>query len=410
MQVVILAAGENSRFFPLNATQNKGAISLLGKPLIVRTLESLKTHGATSVIIVIGHRDEAEGGLKERVETAAVDIPITFVSLEAGQGMGNALLAAKDHLEERFAVIGPYQINAGELLEKMWRLSPHNVLSIATTNEPWNYGIVTLDGDRITGVVEKPTAGTEPSNFKLLSIYVLNQNYLKNLVAAAPEHYSFEVALNQLFQQESVPALKIDDNPLTLKYAWHIFDVVNRLFTEMPSFTSPTAKVAETAVIDESHGPVFIEAGAVVGHAAKVVGPCYLGKNTLVGDFSFVRGSVVEEKAQVGANTEVVRSVLFEGSTLHYGYLADSILGRKVKVGAGLITANKRLDRQNIQMHIKDAKIDAGRNALGIIVGDKASLGIRVSTMPGICIAAESQIYPGVTLTKNTKYQEIVTS
>ncbi len=55
--VVILAAGENSRFFPLNQTTHKGALSLLGKPLIVRTLENLEENGFEHIVIVVSKKD-----------------------------------------------------------------------------------------------------------------------------------------------------------------------------------------------------------------------------------------------------------------------------------------------------------------------------------------------------------------
>lgn len=62
--------------------------------------------------------------------------------------------------------------------------------------------------------------------------------------------------------------------------------------------------------------------------------------------------------------------------------------------GRGFIVANKRLDRANIKVLVKKEKIDSEINNLGVMIGDKSSLGINVSSMPGSIIGPESLIYP----------------
>jgi len=125
-----------------------------------------------------------------------------------------------------------------------------------------------------------------------------------------------------------------------------------------------------------------------------------------VGDYSFVRGSSLEEGVVVGANTEVVRSILFENSSIHYGYIADSILGQKTTIGAGIITANKRFDRKNIRVKINGNTIESGLKSLGIITGHNTTIGIRVNSMPGILIGKDTTIYPGATINKNIDEDE----
>ena len=137
------------------------------------------------------------------------------------------------------------------------------------------------------------------------------------------------------------------------------------------------------------------------GDFVKIIGPTYIGDNSLIGDYSFVRLSSIEANSTVGANTEVVRSIIMENSSLHFGYLADSIVGQNVKIGAGLITANKRLDRENIKTKIKAEMMSTNLRALGTIIGHGANLGIRVNTMPGVMIAAYSKIMPGSVVSKN---------
>lgn len=394
-QVLIIAAGSNSRFFPLNQRTHKGGISLGGQPLLAQTLTNLHEHGFDEVILVVSSKDLHGQGLSGHIPTDFLGMNLTFAEQVEAKGMGDAILGIQEMITGRFAVISPYHTQAGRILTQMVDRPEPCVVAVTETSSPWNYGIVSLQEDKAVALIEKPPQGTEPSNLKLSSLYVLSPEYLTVLASVPAEEYNFENALNQVMGQSDVGVVRLDQSPPSLKYPWQLFDFQSQLFASMRSYRSPDALIDQSAVIDETHGPVFIEAGVRIGHAAKIVGPCYLGKKALVGDFSFIRGSSVEAEAQIGANTEVVRSILLEKASLHFGYLADSIVGTEAKIGAGLITANKRLDRQHIVVEVKGKKVDVGRNNLGVIVGDGANVGIRVSTMPGVLIGAGAIIFPG---------------
>lgn len=405
-QVLIIAAGSNSRFFPLNQKTHKGGITLGGQPLLAQTLTNLHEHGFDEVVLVVSAKDLNGQGLSSHIPTDFLGMHITFAEQVTAQGMGDAILGVQATITDRFAVISPYHTQAGQILSQMVSHPEPCVVAVTQTSSPWNYGIVSVSNDKAVSLIEKPPQGTEPSNLKLSSLYVLSPAYLESLAATPPEEYSFETALNQVMQTSDVGVVQLESSPPSLKYPWQLFDFQAQLFAAMKSFRSPDALIDQSAVIDETHGPVLIEAGARIGHAAKIVGPCYLGKDVLVGDFSFVRNSSVEAGSHIGANTEVVRSIILEKASLHFGYLADSIVGSEVKIGAGFITANKRLDRRNIAVEVKNKKVDVGRNNLGVIIGDGANVGIRVSTMPGVLIGSGAAIFPGSILYNRVDHQQ----
>lgn len=406
--VVITAAGSNSRFFPLNTQIHKGAITLVGESFVARTLKNLESRGFSKVIIIESPRDQESGSLKKAVKLAHTNLDVEFVVQKEAKGMGDAILTAKHLLTDRFFVIFPDLINAGELANQMLAAESRSVVCTASTNEPWLYGIVEIENGFAKAVEEKPAKGQEKSNQKINGCYLLDHKMIEILENLPEAEYNFEEALNHLFNQEPVRAIELKESLFSLKYPWHLFKFQQTLFDHLSSKIDPTAQVAKTAVLDDSHGPIVIEAGARVGDFAKLVGPIYLGKNTLVGDYSFVRGSSLEEKSVVGANTEIVRSVILENSTIHFSYLADSIIGPNNQIGAGLITANKRLDRETIKTMVKGIKTDTGLGALGIITGESAKLGIGLNTMPGVLIGAEAMVHPGVTLAKNVEHNETI--
>ena len=406
--VVILAAGQNSRFFPFNTKTHKGNLELLGQPIIFRTLRNLESNGFRDVVIVVSEKDDGGQGLSKLLENFHSDLAINLVTQKEATGMGDALLAAQDFLKDQFLVIRPGLIKAGEISQELLAKNEPIVLCGIKTKEPWLYGIFELEADRAVGLIEKPKKGSEPSNLKIELIYLLNQNFLQVLKEIETQEYAFEVALDKLLKQKAVPLVTFDTEFPSLKLPWQLFDFQKELLINQESFIDPTAEIAPTAVIDETDGPVYIDTGAKVGHAARIVGPSYLGKNSLVGDFSFVRQSSLEQGSVVGANSELVRSIIMRESTYHFGYIADSIIGQNVEIGAGIITANKRLDRELVKTKVKDELMSSERPALGAIIGHHAKLGISVRTMPGVIIGSEAIIHPSVTVKKNVGHKEII--
>ncbi len=408
--VVILAGGDNTRAFPFNIDTHKSGITLLGKPLLHHTLHNLAAHGYTKAVVVVGTKDADGRGMSGDATTAQTGVEVKWVTQPIAKGMGNAVLLAQAALEkgQPFAVISPYHFRAGEVLDELLTLPHPNAVCCQETAEPWDYGILEVENNELKGIVEKPAPGTEPSKLKIETIYLLNDAFLDILSQRPDEEYNFESALDVLAKQQPVAVHQLKHPVQSLKYGWHLFPIFHQLLEGRTSNTAASAQIAETALLDDSHGPIIIAEGARINDFAKVVGPAYIGENALVGDYSFIRESSLEANASVGAKTEVVRSIVMPKASVHFGYLADSILGPGAKVGAGIITANKRLDRQTIQVTIKGKRVDTRMKALGILVGARAQLGIRVSTMPGICIGAEALVYPHQVLTHNIDHKEVV--
>lgn len=408
--VLILAAGENSRFFPLNQTTHKGALTLLGKPLIVRTLENLELNGCEHAVIVVSQKDFDGAGLSGFLSQYTFrKLKVEFCLQEKARGMGDAVLAAKHLIHGQFAVTFPSNLLSGDVISHLIDdAAAGGAIAVGYTDKPWLYGIVTMDGKKVTGITEKPEPGTEKSNLFATGMYLLSHEYLAFLQDIPEEEYAFELALDKYLQVFDVNAVEQTAQTPSLKYPWHLFEFQKVLFETLPSYVSPYAKVAKTAVLDESKGHIYIENGATIGHAVKIVGPAFIGKDVFIGDFSLVRASSFEEGSSVGVHSDVTRSIVMEHSSMHNGFLGDSIIGRDVKIGAGLITSNRRMDRSPISIVIKENRVDTGSTYMGTVIGDSAKIGVRVNIMPGKCIGCRSIIYPGITIWENVPHDATV--
>lgn len=407
--VVILAGGENSRFFPFDVDIRKTGMILMGEPFVLRTLKNLVSAGFHHVVFVYNPQEGDTGGIKDLIQQTNLDLDVDWVKQPEAKGMGHALSLAQEFLRSsRFAVISPYHFQIGQTLREMMAQPTEIVLCATPTEEPWNYGILEVENNLLVGIVEKPAPGREPSNLKVQTAYLLNRDFLNSLADQADDQYNFEATLDVLAKQELITVYDLTSPLLTLKYPWHLFAFQDSLFQTLKSSRSPEADISHTAVIDDSQGPVVISKGALIKDFAKIVGPAFIGEDVLIGEYSFIRESSVEKNSTVGAYTEIVRSIIMLNSSLHQSYVADSIIGSHNHVGAGLITANRRLDRGSIPVEVKGKKVDSGRTRLGVMTGPHSNIGIQIATMPGICIGAHTSIFPGQTLYQNVPHQQEV--
>jgi bifunctional UDP-N-acetylglucosamine pyrophosphorylase/glucosamine-1-phosphate N-acetyltransferase len=405
--VVIICGGASSRLFPLNL-RNKAYLKLFGAALISRTVANLQIDGFENFVLVVPQADEGGQQLLNLLKNDGVDVTKIKITIQPeAKGMGDAVLQAKQYLTDRFFVLYPYHINVATALNQSLAKKESAVICSITTDNPWNYGIITLKDNRAIGLIEKPTSGDEPSNQKV-SLYLLNQEFLKILTALPEAEYNFEDALNQLMQTSEVGVTKLDESPVTLKYPWHLFDIQSYFFSQLKSHRGQNLNIAPTAVIDETKGSVWIDDNVVIGHCAHIVGPVYLGKDVKIGDFTLIRESSIESESKIGSHTDLVRSIILSKTSIHYSYVGDSIIGNEINVGAGLLTGNKRLDGQNVKVDVKGQKIDSLHRKLGVIIGDHANLGIGVKTMPGVCLGVGSVIFPNQTIFNNVDHRAVL--
>lgn len=166
------------------------------------------------------------------------------------------------------------------------------------------------------------------------------------------------------------------------------------------------SRIAKSAVILENvvvRDPVWIEEGVVVHPFSIVIGPVYLGKNTVVGNFTQLRDSLIGDGCLVGERTSVVRSVIGAGCSFHINYVGDSLLAEGVDMGGRAGTANHRLDGLSIKSSVSGVREDTQMEKLGAIIGKRTIFGGHSSTMPGIKVGENCMIYPNIELFRDVQ-------
>lgn len=401
MQAIILAAGENSRFWPLNY-QHKSLIKIMGWPLIWYTIESLKKAGIKDIIIVQNPNREVEEELKKY----HLKLNIKYVVQRKPRGMGNALFQARDLLKGQFFVLDPYHFELKELLKLMITKSRKTraklILIGKKTDQPQDYGILKFKRDKALNLIEKPKKGKEPSNIRIVGIYLLPIEFFRYYQKVKRNIYDYEDALRLYMKKNNVKIVRTNQETISLKYPWHLFELNKYLMDKyLKQKIAKTAKIAKNVVIN---GKVYIGENVKIYEGAVIKGPCYIGDNCIIGNNSLIREYTnLENNSLIGAFAEVTRCIFQDDCHTHSGYFGDSIFGRGCKIGAGTITANVRFDREEIKVKIKNKKVKTRLNSLGVIVGENTKIGINVSLMPGVLIGSDCIIGPHSLVMGNIK-------
>ncbi|MFZ2964665.1 MAG: UTP--glucose-1-phosphate uridylyltransferase GalU [Rhodoglobus sp.] len=218
-KAVIPAAGLGTRFLPATKAMPKEMLPVVDKPAIQYVVEEAVAAGLTDVLMITGrnknalenHFDrmteleatlEQKGDLDklQKVEFSNDLADIHYVRQGDPRGLGHAVLRAKMHVgDEPFAVLlGDDLIDSRDvLLARMIEQQAAKDATIIALLEvdPASahlYGIATVeptdqdDVVRVTGLVEKPPAGTELSNYAVIGRYVLKPEIFELLEHTAP--------------------------------------------------------------------------------------------------------------------------------------------------------------------------------------------------------------------------------
>lgn len=135
-------------------------------------------------------------------------------------------------------------------------------------------------------------------------------------------------------------------------------------------------------------GEVVVGEGTRIEPGAVIVGPAIIGDGCEIRSHAYIRPFViVGDDAIVGHACEVKSSYLFpESQVPHFAYVGDSILGYRAHFGAGVKTANVKINNEPIDVTIHGRRIATGLEKFGAILGDWAEVGCNSVLNPGTLI------------------------
>jgi len=147
-------------------------------------------------------------------------------------------------------------------------------------------------------------------------------------------------------------------------------------------------------------GPVSVAPGCRIEPGVVLRGPLIIGEGCEIRTGAYLRGGVVlGRNCIVGAHTEIKRAILLDGAHApHQNYVGDSILGRRVNLGAGTILSNVKNIGREVTFPHAGTVIRTGLRKFGSVLGDDCKTGCNSVLNPGILLGPGSVTYPCVCL------------
>jgi len=177
---LILCGGEGTRMRPITYETPKALVPVQGKPLVEHMFDLLKKYGVSDVILSVGYLKEKI--IAEKSNWSKLGLTISFVEETAPMGTGGPLRLAKDRLARTFIVSNGDElkdINIMDMHEAHKRNRALATIALTTIEDPSQYGVARLEGERIIEFVEKPKKGKEPSKLINAGFYIMEPEVLE---------------------------------------------------------------------------------------------------------------------------------------------------------------------------------------------------------------------------------------
>jgi UDP-N-acetylglucosamine diphosphorylase / glucose-1-phosphate thymidylyltransferase / UDP-N-acetylgalactosamine diphosphorylase / glucosamine-1-phosphate N-acetyltransferase / galactosamine-1-phosphate N-acetyltransferase len=153
------------------------------------------------------------------------------------------------------------------------------------------------------------------------------------------------------------------------------------------------AEVEPGVVMDTRHGPIRLDDGVRVEGPARLVGPLYVGRDSMV-----LGGHVAT--SSLGPMCKVRGELswsVFLGwdNKAHDGYVGHAMLGRWVNLGAGTTNSDLKNTYGTIRVWTPDGEQDSKLVKVGCFLGDHVKIGVGTLLNTGTVIGAGSNVFGG---------------
>ena len=431
---VILAAGKGTRMY---SNKPKVLHTLAGRPMAKHVIDTCEGLGAKNIHLVYGH-----GG--DQMQAELGQERVTWVLQAEQLGTGHAVSQASPEFSDDEKVLilyGDVPLISAETVENLLDAQPTGGIALLTVvlDNPMGYGRIIRRNGPVIAIVEQKDATEEQKLIKEINTGVMvatggdlkrwlsalkNENaqgeyYLTDIIAAAHDEGRAVEAVHPVSPIE-VEGVNDRAQLARLERAFQLAQA-QKLLEQGVMLRDPSRfdlrgslqcgmdiEIDVNVIIE---GNVTLGDNVVIG-AGCVLKDCEIDDNTIVRPYSVIEGATIGEDCTVGPFTrlrpgaelcndahvgnfvEVKNVRLGEGSKAnHLTYLGDAEIGKRVNVGAGVITCNYD-----------------GANKFKTVIGDDVFVGSDSQLIAPITIANGATVGAGSTVTKDISENELYIS
>jgi glucose-1-phosphate thymidylyltransferase len=329
---LILSGGKGTRLRPITHTSAKQLVPVANKPVLFYGIESLVAAGVEEIGIIIAPETGSE------IQAAAGDgsqfgATITYIEQDAPSGLAHAVLTAEQFLGDSPFVmyLGDNLLRDGitELVREFQSEEPDAMILLTSVDDPENYGVAELDGEKVSRLVEKPK--DPKSDLALVGVYMFTPAIFEAARAIEPS-WRNELEITDAIQWLIAQGLRVD--PHIVKGWWKDTGQVQDMLDANRLILDDLSERVEGELIDSRvEGRVVIEPGVVLERAT-VRGPAIIGAGSRIVDAYIGPYSAIGEGVSI-ERAEIEYSIVLSGSSVRDldGRVEASLIGRNVAIG-----------------------------------------------------------------------------
>jgi mannose-1-phosphate guanylyltransferase len=186
-KALVMAGGFGTRMKELTKDTPKPMLPLQGKPILEYTIDMCRRYGISEIAISIHYFGDK---IKEHFgDGSRFGVNIVYVEEKEPLGTGGALRLFRHWLTEPFMMCNADElkdINLSEMHSHHMMSNALATIALTAVEDPSQYGVVDMEGNRITRFVEKPKKEEAPSNFINAGLYIIEPQAIKLI----PEGYT----------------------------------------------------------------------------------------------------------------------------------------------------------------------------------------------------------------------------
>jgi glucose-1-phosphate thymidylyltransferase len=174
MKGLILCGGRGTRLRPFTYSGAKHFLPVANKPVVYYIIESMKRAGIEEIYVVVGERDEE---FRNRLgDGSKWGVSIGYIRQQQPLGLAHGVKTCEELLtgETFVTVLGDNLIlhPIEDLVRQHERTGAEATILLSRVDDPRRFGIATLSGEKIVGLVEKPQRPA--GNHAIVGMYVFN--------------------------------------------------------------------------------------------------------------------------------------------------------------------------------------------------------------------------------------------
>lgn len=329
MKALFLAGGMGTRLRPLTDRLPKPLMPIMGKPLLERNLEKLKTYGIDEIILSLCHQPEM---IKSDLgDGKRLGLRIQYVCEREPLGTGGAIKNAGNACQETFLIFNAdilCDIDYGEMLRFHKDRRADVTIAVTKVSNPTAYGVIEYDRNGYaTRFTEKPKPYEVRSNYINAGVYLFEPQVLDRIPAGKPVSVEREIFPRLLREGGKIAVYQGCNYWLDIGTPPKYMQAHRDIFAG--KYPVPEANFTR-------HGrTIYLDPGARIHPSALITGPSYVGRGarieaeTEIGPYAFIGDNAI-----IGKRCSVSHSVLWGGVKAETG----------AHIGGSIVTPYCRVD------------------------------------------------------------------